>query len=82
MYDQAGAPVISCMAPMLLDVCAGMLYLHSRNIVHGGRHGRPGQILGEEGQARIQIQGVRPGSRSWGADLDPATCDTSGSGHF
>ena len=38
MYDQAGAPVMWFMAPMLTDVCAGILYLHSHNIVHGGRH--------------------------------------------
>ena len=79
LYDQAGgAPHIECMAPLLTDICAGMLYLHSRNIVHGGMHDRPGsryQGPGPdpylEGQVQIQVLGGRPGSRSWGAGPDP-----------
>ena len=55
MYDKAGAPLIECLAPLLSDICAGMLYLHSRNIVHGGRHG--GSSPGPEGHSG-------PGSRS------------------
>ena len=30
------APRLEYIASMLHDVCQGMLYLHSRNIVHGG----------------------------------------------
>ena len=37
MYDVSGAPRLSCLAPILLDICKGMLYLHSRGVVHGGR---------------------------------------------
>ena len=34
---ETGAVMMSALAPLLLDICKGMLYLHSRNIVHGGR---------------------------------------------
>ena len=37
LYDEAGAPQLDLMAPILTDVANGMAYLHSRNIVHGGR---------------------------------------------
>ena len=36
MYQPGGAALFQCMAPLLMDVCNGMVYLHSRNIVHGG----------------------------------------------
>ena len=70
MYDQAGAPVMWCLAPMLTDISAGILYLHSHNIVHGGRHAWQArtQVLrgiavpysGPEGQAWVQILSVSP----------------------
>ena len=28
---------MSSLAPVLMDICDGMLYLHARHIVHGGR---------------------------------------------
>ena len=28
---------MATLAPILMDICRGMTYLHSRNIVHGGR---------------------------------------------
>ena len=37
IYDYSGAPSLPVLAPMLMDICKGMCYLHSRNIVHGGR---------------------------------------------
>ena len=39
MYDASGGPRLDMLAPMLHDICQGMVYLHSRNIVHGGRGG-------------------------------------------
>ena len=35
-HPVTGAPKLATLAPILSDICAGMLYLHSRNIVHGG----------------------------------------------
>ena len=37
MYDSSAAPRIPSLAPLLTDICKGTLYLHSRNLVHGGR---------------------------------------------
>ena len=37
IYDKAGNPWLLGLAPLLMDVCRGMLYLHTCNIVHGGR---------------------------------------------
>ena len=37
MYDVEGNPWIACLAPLIMDICRGMLYLHTCNVVHGGR---------------------------------------------
>ena len=38
LYEGASAaPRLDRMAPILLDICNGMLYLHSRGVVHGGK---------------------------------------------
>ena len=37
MYDSLGQVSLPALAPLLMDICKGMLYLHARNIVHGGR---------------------------------------------
>ena len=37
MYDSSGRGIMSSLAPVLMDICDGMLYLHARHIVHGGR---------------------------------------------
>ena len=39
MYDEKSMPHLDILAPILLDICQGMVYLHSRNIVHGGTGG-------------------------------------------
>ena len=37
MYGSSGDIILPTLAPLLMDICRGMTYLHSRNIVHGGR---------------------------------------------
>ena len=46
MYDSSGAVNMSSLAPLLVDICRGMLYLHSINIVHGGRVGSAQGVKG------------------------------------
>ena len=38
MYDSSGRGIMSSVAPVLMDICEGMLYLHARHIVHGGEN--------------------------------------------
>ena len=46
--DAAYLPIPSCLlllpAPLLLDICSAMVYLHSCNIVHGGTWGGQAQV--------------------------------------
>ena len=37
VYGGPTPPDLGILAPILLDVCEGMAYLHERNILHGGR---------------------------------------------
>ena len=55
MYRPDGSVLLECAAPLLLDVCTGMLYLHSRNIVHGGEWGQLYLRIPVQVQFQIQI---------------------------
>ena len=60
MYDSSGLPQLYVIAPMLHDICAGMVYLHSRNIVHGGR--RKG-VRGGGGMVYLHTRNIVHGGR-------------------
>ena len=49
MYDKQGVAIMQALAPLLINVCEGMLYLHSRNIVHGGEEGSTGKGIAFKG---------------------------------